>query len=103
MDCCVGGYWPGHWFSLPLIGFAMAAIFPTTIWLMPKRVPASLVPAAIGFVTSFSSVGAALIPTAIGWIAARFGLESIPVSILLLALGLAIMHCWLTRQALLSK
>lgn len=89
---------PGHWFSLPLIGFAMAAIFPTTIWLMPKRVPASLVPAAIGFVTSFSSIGAALVPSAIGWIADRFGLESIPISILLLAVGLAIIHYWLTRQ-----
>ena len=90
---------PGHWFSLPLVGFAMAAIFPTTIWLMPERVPASLVPAAIGFVTSFSSIGAALIPTAIGWIADRFGLECIPVLILLLAVGLAIVHYWLTRQA----
>ena len=90
---------PGQWLSLPLIGFAIAAIFPATIWLMPQRVPASVVPAAIGFVTSVASVGAALIPTVIGWIADRLGLESIPVLILLLAVGMTIVHRWLTRQA----
>jgi len=37
--------------SLPLIGFALAAIFPATIWLMPQRVPATVVPAAVGFMT----------------------------------------------------
>lgn len=88
---------PGQWLSLPLIGFAIAAIFPATIWLMPQRVPASVVPAAVGFVTSVASIGAALIPTVIGWIADRLGLESIPGSILLLAVGLAVVHYWLTR------
>ncbi|MGB3515029.1 MAG: hypothetical protein WBA43_01135 [Elainellaceae cyanobacterium] len=34
--------------SLPLIGFALAAIFPAIIWLMPKCLPEALVPAAIG-------------------------------------------------------
>lgn len=91
---------PGQWLSLPLIGFAIAAIFPATIWLMPQRVPASAVPAAIGFVTSVASIGAAAIPTAIGWIANLLGLESIPILILLLAVGMMIIHRWLTKQAL---
>ncbi|MBW4581950.1 MAG: MFS transporter [Tildeniella nuda ZEHNDER 1965/U140] len=89
---------PGQWVSLPLIGFAIAAIFPTTIWLMPQRVPAAVVPAAIGFVTSVASLGAAIIPTTIGWVANRAGLESIPVLILLLAIALAMLHRWLTKQ-----
>lgn len=89
---------PGQWVSLPLIGFAIAAIFPTTIWLMPQRVPTAVVPAAIGFVTSVASLGAAIIPTTIGWVANRVGLESIPVLILLLVSALAILHHWLTKQ-----
>ena len=91
---------PEQWLSLPLIGFAIAAIFPITIWLMPQRVPTKIVPAAIGFVTSVASIGAAIIPTAVGWIADRAGLESIPVSILLLAVGMVIVHRWLTKQAI---
>ncbi|MGG6297913.1 MFS transporter [Leptolyngbya sp. AN02str] len=89
---------PGQWLSLPIIGFAIAAIFPTTIWLMPQRVPAMVVPAAIGFVTSVASLGSAIIPTTIGWVANRIGLESIPMLILLLALALAMLHSWLMRQ-----
>jgi len=56
---------PGQMLSLPLIGFALAAIFPATIWLMPQRVPATVVPAAIGFMTSVW-FGAATIPTVVG-------------------------------------
>jgi fucose permease len=89
---------PEQWLSLPVIGFAISAVFPTTIWLMPQRVPAAVVPAAIGFVTSVASLGSAIIPTTIGWIANRAGLESIPVLILLLAIALAMLHYWLTRQ-----
>lgn len=94
---------PGQWVSLPIVGFAIAAIFPTTIWLMPQRVPTAVVPAAIGFVTSVASLGAAVIPTTIGWIANRAGLESIPVMILLLAIALAFLHRWLTQQAVSLK
>lgn len=93
---------PGQWLSLPLIGFAIGAIFPTTIWLMPQRVPATVVPAAIGFVTSVASLGAAIVPTVVGWVANRAGLESIPVLILLLAIGMAILHRWLTKQVVSS-
>lgn len=89
---------PGQWLSLPLIGFAIAAMFPTTIWLMPQRVSSAIVPAAIGFVTSIASLGAAIIPTAIGWIANRAGLESIPGLILLMAIAMAILHRYLTHR-----
>lgn len=95
----VSWWWfPGQWLSLPLIGLAIAAIFPTTIWLIPQRVPTAVVPAAIGFVTSVASLGAAIVPTTIGWIANRAGLESIPVLILLLAISMALLHSWLTKQ-----
>ncbi|MBW4537929.1 MAG: MFS transporter [Myxacorys chilensis ATA2-1-KO14] len=88
---------PGQWLSLPLIGFALAPIFPATIWLMPQRVPSALVPAAIGFVTSVASLGAATIPTALGWIAASIGLASIPVVLVGLAIALLLIQHQLTR------
>ena len=89
---------PGQLLSLPLIGFALAAIFPAMIWLMPQRVPATMVPAAIGFVTSVASLGAATIPTMVGWIAARAGLESIPALMVPLAALMIALHRWLVRH-----
>ena len=89
---------PSQLLSLPLIGFALAAIFPATIWLMPQRVPATMVPAAIGFVTSVASLGAATITTMVGWIAARAGLESIPALMVPLAALMIVLHRWLVRH-----
>ncbi|TVQ22586.1 MAG: MFS transporter [Leptolyngbya sp. DLM2.Bin15] len=88
---------PEQWLSLPLIGFALAPIFPATIWLIPKRLPAALVPAAIGFTTSAASFGAALIPTGIGWIADWAGLAVIPALLLPLAIAMVGLHHWLVR------
>jgi fucose permease len=86
-----------HWLGLPVIGFALAAIFPATIWLVPQRVEGALVPATIGFVTSVASLGAATVPTALGWIAASAGLESIPIVLVGLAVVLLFVHAWLVR------
>ncbi|MBW4499280.1 MAG: MFS transporter [Scytonema hyalinum WJT4-NPBG1] len=99
----VGGlvmWWllPNQLLSLPWIGFALAAIFPATIWLVPQRVPTTLVPATIGFVTSVASLGAATVPTAAGWVAARAGLESIPVLMLPIAVVMAALHRWLVQH-----
>lgn len=97
----LGAWWqlPDQWLSLPLIGFALAPIFPATIWLMPKRLPGALVPAAVSFATSMASVGAALIPSGVGWLASGVGLEVIPVAMVPLALALAALHLWLVRCA----
>ncbi|HEY9814319.1 MAG TPA: MFS transporter [Candidatus Obscuribacterales bacterium] len=83
---------PDQGLSLPLIGFALAAIFPAIIWLMPKCLPEALVPAAIGFATSAASVGAALIPTGIGWLANGLGLGMIPLFMLPLAIVMGSLH-----------
>lgn len=89
---------PDQLLSLPLIGFALATIFPATIWLMPQRVSASMVPAAIGFVTSVASLGAAVIPTVVGWIADRAGLAIIPALMVPLAVLMVVLHRWLVRH-----
>lgn len=89
--------WPSGLLSLPLIGLALAAMFPTMIWLIPKRLPEAMVPAAVGFATSSASMGAALIPAGVGWMAGAAGLEVVPLLMLPLALTLAILHGWLMR------
>jgi fucose permease len=89
---------PHQLWSLPLLGFALSVIFPTTIWLMPRRVPGAIVPAAIGFLTSMGSVGAVSIPTGIGWIADRASLEIVPIIMLPLAILMVILHRWLVKN-----
>lgn len=95
----LGAWWqlPDQGISLPLIGFALAPIFPATIWLIPKRLPEALVPGAVSFATSMASVGAALIPSGVGWLASGVGLEVIPVAMVPLAIALAGVHLWLVR------
>ncbi|KAF3891107.1 MFS transporter [Tolypothrix bouteillei VB521301] len=89
---------PNQLLSLPIIGFALAPIFPLTIWLMPQRVSKAIVPAAIGCMTSVASLGAATIPSAVGTLATRFGLEIIPVLMLPLAVIMIILHRWLAQH-----
>jgi fucose permease len=89
---------PNLWISLPLIGFALAAIFPATIWLIPQRVPKSLVPAAVGFATSTASFGAAIVPTGVGWLANWAGLNIIPTLMLPPAIVMIGVHCWLVQH-----
>jgi fucose permease len=89
----------GLW-SLPVLGFALAAIFPITMLLVPQRVAAPLVPAAIGFLTSVASLGAASIPTSVGFLANWLGLSIIPIMMLPLAALMMFLHRWLvTRSA----
>ena len=90
---------PDQWLSLPLIGFALAAIFPAIIWLIPKRLPEALVPATIGFATSAASVGAALIPTGIGWLANWSSMRMIPLFMLPLAIVMGSLHYGLIRYS----
>ncbi|GAB4368150.1 MAG: MFS transporter [Elainellaceae cyanobacterium] len=88
-------WFPQLWLTLPLLGFSLAAIFPSTIWLIPHRLPGAIVPAAVGFVTSVASLGAATVPSIVGWIANEAGLEIIPPLMLPLAGLLVVLHRWL--------
>lgn len=90
---------PSQIWSLSLIGFALAAIFPITIWLIPERLPTTIVPTAIGFLTSVGSLGAATIPSLVGWMADRAGLEIIPTLMLLLVTLMLFLHRWLVKYA----
>ncbi|MDM9385296.1 MFS transporter [Chlorogloeopsis sp. ULAP01] len=94
---------PQQLLSLPIIGFALAPVFPMTIWLMPQRIPAAIVPAGIGFMTSVASLGAAGIPAGVGAVAARVGLEIIPVLMIPLVGMMVILHRWLVRQTVTQR
>jgi fucose permease len=76
-------------FTLPLMGFALAAIYPATILLIPHRLPDRLVPAAIGVATAAGSFGSVVVPASLGWIAAGIGLSAVPSLLVALVLGLA--------------
>lgn len=89
---------PQQLISLPVMGLALAAIYPTTVWLVPQRLPGPLVPAAIGFTTSMASLGAATIPTLVGWIADFAGLAMIPGLIIPLVGLMFVLHRWLVRH-----
>ncbi|MBV9386524.1 MAG: MFS transporter [Chroococcidiopsidaceae cyanobacterium CP_BM_ER_R8_30] len=89
---------PNQELSFPLMGLALAAIFPTLIWSMPQRLPAAMVPAAIGFLASVGSLGAALVPTVIGWIANALSLAVIPALLIPLAVLMMILHRGLVRE-----
>lgn len=75
--------------TLPLTGFALAAIYPATILLISQRLPGRLVPTAIGIATGAGSFGSVLLPSALGWIAAGIGLPVVPFLLVALVLGLA--------------
>jgi fucose permease len=81
--------------GLWLVGFSLGPIFPTTIAITSGLVPARILPSAIGFITSFASVGAALLPAGAGALAERVGLwvlmpYAIGLTVLLLGLWAAL-------------
>ncbi len=94
---------PNQLLSLPLIGIALAPIFPLTIWLTPQWIPTAIVPAAIGFITSSASLGAAAIPSFAGYFASRFGLEVIPVLMIPLAGVMLVLHRGMVHQSTVSS
>ena len=92
--------------GLWLVGFSLGPIFPTTIAISSGLVPVRLLPSAIGFITSFASVGAALLPAGAGALAERVGLwvlmpYAIGLTVLLLGLWAALQrqHSSLTVES----
>lgn len=90
---------PERIWSLALIGFALAPIFPTTIWLVPQRLPRTTVPVIMGFLTSFGSLGGATLPSFAGWMSQQIGWSIFPALMLFLVVLMVILHRWLVRHA----
>ncbi|GAC1552248.1 MAG: hypothetical protein NVS4B1_15140 [Ktedonobacteraceae bacterium] len=60
-----------------LIGFGLGPIYPLTVALTPKLVPARIVPSAIGFIVSISIIGLALFPWFAGILSQSVGIWSL--------------------------
>lgn len=83
--------------GLFLTGFSLGPIFPTTIALMPQLVSSRLLPGAIGFLTSFGSIGSAFFPWFAGNITQHIGLWFLlPYALILSTL---MFFLWLALQA----
>ena len=63
--------------GLLLMGFGLAAVFPTLITLTSRRLPAPLLTHTIGFSVAAAVAGGATFPTAAGLLADRFGLVAV--------------------------
>ncbi len=87
--------------GLLLVGFWVGPIFPTGIAYVSARVPARLVPSAIGFVSSLGSVGAAFFPWAVGHLAQAVGLWVLLPSALTLMSAMFLLWLVLARRAVL--
>ena len=78
--------------GLPLVGLALAPIFPILIATTPDRVGASLTPHAIGAQVAAFYLGTAVLPWIAGLLARWAGLESLGPFLLATALALAVVY-----------
>lgn len=82
--------------GLCLTGYCLGPIFPTTIALTSRLVPARVLPSAIGFLASLGSMGAALFPWLAGNLAQFIGLWALLPYVIFLTL---VMLClWILLQ-----
>jgi fucose permease len=83
--------------GLGLTGFSLGPIFPTTIALMSNLVETRILPSAIGFMVSVSSLGGAFFPWLAGNLAQQVGLWSLlPYC---MALTCVMLCVWLALRA----
>jgi fucose permease len=74
-----------------LVGFFLGPVFPTTIAVLPRLVPARLVPTAVGLLVGASVIGGAVFPWLAGALAQGLGLGSLlPYTLVLSGLLLAV-------------
>jgi fucose permease len=80
-------------FSLWFIGFSLGPIYPTTLAVISKLLPARFLSNSIAFVTSLSILGVAIFPAIAGSLAEAFGLTSMLPYLFVLSLLMLVL--WL--------
>jgi len=75
-------------FAVPLIGFAIAPIFPALISGTSQRVGVHYAANTIGMQIAAGGLGTAIIPSLVGILARQVSLEVIPVCLMVLFTGL---------------
>ncbi len=74
-----------------LIGFGLGPIYPLTVALTPKLVPARIAPSAIGFLVSVSIIGLAVFPWTAGILSQNVGIWSLlPYNVALMVVAIAL-------------
>ena len=71
--------------ALAFVGFAHGPIFPLEVLLTAQRFGPVLATNVVGYEIAAANVGGALIPGLIGFLVDRFGLVSVPASLLVVA------------------
>lgn len=84
--------------TIALIGFASGPIFPSLISTTPARVGENHTANTVGLQIAMASMGLALIPSLCGVVAARAGLESIPVVLAICWLVVLVAYLVLDRR-----
>jgi fucose permease len=92
----------GPWLSfggLGLMGLSAAAVFPSLIGVTPARFGADRAATIIGFQVGAAALGIAGLPALSGVLAARVGLEIIPVLLVVACAGMIGLHELVVRLA----
>ena len=84
--------------GLTVMGFTMAAIFPTLVSMTPQRVGQSHTPNAIGFQIGVAGLGGGILVALAGSMAVHLGLEAIPPFLLMSTLLVLLLHELIIRQ-----
>jgi fucose permease len=78
--------------GLVLMGLAAAAVFPSLIAVTPARFGADRASTIIGFQVAAASLGITGLPALSGVLAARVGLETIPLLLIVSSAGMIALH-----------
>jgi fucose permease len=85
--------------ALVLMGLGLAPIYPCTMTRTPQRLGSARSAHAIGMQVSAAMVGAAVLPSASGLLGQVFGLQTIPLASLAMAVALLALHEAVLRKA----
>ncbi len=85
--------------GLGLMGLAAATVFPTLIAATPERVGPKRASRVIGFEVGAASLGIGGIPALGGVLAARWGLEAIPLLLVVATSAMVVLHEAVVRVA----
>jgi MFS family permease len=78
--------------GLVLMGLAAAPVFPSLIGVTPLRFGSKQAPTIIGFQVGAAALGIAGLPALSGVLAARVGLEVIPLLLVVASAGMVALH-----------
>ena len=85
--------------GLVLMGLAAAPVFPSLIGVTPLRFGATQAATIIGFQVGAAALGIAGLPAISGFLAARIGLEVIPLLLVVASAGMVALHETVVRLA----